>query len=150
MESNTPSIRMVGDIGEWSKSYDGLENNVYDGIQNLESTIFDNVGGSHGPVHQYNRMTLRSSRKSKDNLAEAKSLNSRESRSQNQLAMSTSEILGNNIKGLEKAVSPVCQIKVWATVVASGALNLKNYKKWLKAIEPELKSTRATTSSGAV
>ena len=36
----------------------------------------DNVEGSHGPVHQYNRMTLRSSRKSRDNLAEAKSLNS--------------------------------------------------------------------------
>ena len=44
----------------------------------------------------------------------------------------------------------VCQIKVWATVVASGAMNLKNYKKWLKAIEPELKSTRATTGSVAV
>ena len=41
------------------------------------------------------------------------------------------------------------QIKVWATVVASGAMNLKNYKKWLKAIEPELKSTRATTGSVA-
>ena len=51
---------------------------------------------------------------------------------------------------MEKAVSPVCQIKVWATVVASGAMNLKNYKKWLKAIEPELKSTRATTGSVAV
>ena len=35
-------------------------------------------------------------------------------------------------------------------LVASGAMNLKNYKKWLKAIEPELKSTRATTGSVAV
>ena len=94
--------------------------------------------------------TLRSSRKSKDNLAQAKSLNSREPRSENQLAMSTSEILGNNTKGLEKVVSHVCQIKVWATVVVSGAMNLKNYKKWLKAIEPELKNTRATTGSVAV
>ena len=69
-----------------------------------------------------------------------------------QLGASTSEIpvLGNNTKGSEKAVSPVCQIKVWATVVTSGAMNLKNYKKWLKAIEPELKSTRATTGSVAV
>ena len=32
-------------------------------------------------------------------------------------------------------------------MVASGAINLKNYKKWLKAIEPELKRTRATTGS---
>ena len=98
---------MVDDIGEGSKSCDDLENNVYDGIQDLESTTLDNVEGSHGPVHQYNRMTLRSSRKSKVNLAEAKSLNSRESRSENQLAMPTSEILGNNTKGLEKAISPV-------------------------------------------
>ena len=29
-------------------------------------------------------------------------------------------------------------------------MNLKNYKKWLKAIEPELKSIRATTGSVAV
>ena len=39
------------------------------------------------------------------------------------------------------------KIKVWATMVASGAMDLKNYKKWLKAIESELKSTRDTTSS---
>ena len=39
--------------------------------------------------------------------------------------------------------------QVWATVVASGAINLKNYSKWLKAIESELKSTRATTGSDA-
>ena len=67
---------MVDDIvGEGGKNYD-LEKNVYDGIQNLESTTLDNVEVSHGPVYQYNRMTLRSSRKSRDNLAEAKSLNS--------------------------------------------------------------------------
>ena len=67
---------MVDDAGEESKSSDDLEN-VYDGIQNLESTALDNVEGSHGPVHQYNRMTLRCSKKKrKDNLAEAKSLNS--------------------------------------------------------------------------
>ena len=75
VESNTPS--MVDDIvGEGGKNYDDLEKNVYDGIQNLESTTLDNVEVSHGPVYQYNRMTLRSSRKSRDNLAEAKSLNS--------------------------------------------------------------------------
>ena len=40
------------------------------------TTLDNNVEGSHGLVYQYNRMTLRSSRKSRDNLAEAKSLNS--------------------------------------------------------------------------
>ena len=94
VESNTPS--MFDDIDEGSKRSDDLEN-VYYRIQNLESTTLDNVEGSHGPVHQHNRMSLRSSRKSKDNLAEAKSLNSRESRSENQLAMSTSETVSNYI-----------------------------------------------------
>ena len=65
---------MVDDFDEESKSFDNLEN-VYDGIQNLESTTLDDVKGSHGPVHQYNRMTLRSSGKSRGNLAEAKLLN---------------------------------------------------------------------------
>ena len=53
---------------------------------------------------------------------------------------------------MEKAVSPVYRIKmkVWATMVASGKMNLKNYKKRLKVIEPELKSTKATTASVAV
>ena len=32
-------------------------------------------------------------------------------------------------------------------MVASGEMNLTAYKKWLKAIESELKSTRATTGS---
>ena len=73
LESNT--LSMVDLIDEESKGSDDLEN-VYDEIQNLESTTLDFVEGSHGPVHQYNRMTLRSSRKSRDNLAEAKSLNS--------------------------------------------------------------------------
>ena len=54
----------LASIDEESKSSDDLEN-VYNGIQNLESTTLDNVEGSHGPVHQYNRMTLRSSRKSR-------------------------------------------------------------------------------------
>ena len=39
------------------------------------------------------------------------------------------------------------KIKVWATLVASGEMNLTNYKEWLNAIEPKLKSTRATTGS---
>ena len=42
------------------------------------------------------------------------------------------------------------QIKVWAKVVASGAINLNSYKKWLNAIEPELKRTRASSSDVAV
>ena len=53
---------------------------------------------------------------------------------------------------MEKAVSPVCRIKIkaWATVVANGAMNLTNYEKWLNAIESQLKSTRATGSDVAV
>ena len=73
VESNTPS--MVDDIDEESKSSDDF-GNIYHGVPNLESTTLGNAEGSHGPVHQYNRMTLRSSRKRRDNLAEAKSLNS--------------------------------------------------------------------------
>ena len=68
-ESNTPS--MVDDIDEGSKSSDDLQN-IYDGVQNLESTTLDNIEGNHSPVHEYNRMTLRFSRKSKENLAEAR------------------------------------------------------------------------------
>ena len=39
------------------------------------------------------------------------------------------------------------KIKVWATMVDSVEMNLTNYKKWLKAIESELKSTRAAIGS---
>ena len=50
---------------------------------------------------------------------------------------------------MENAVSPVCRIKikVWATVVASDEMDLKNYKKRLKVIGSEPKNTRATTGS---
>ena len=41
------------------------------------------------------------------------------------------------------------KVKVWATAVASGAMNLKNYKEWSDAIESGLKSTRATGSDVA-
>ena len=52
----------------------------------------------------------------------------------------------DNTKSLEKAVPPVCRIKikVWATLIVSGAINLESYKKWLNVIESELKSTRAS------
>ena len=95
-------------------------------------------------------MTLRFIEKSDRNITGEKIRNCCKQQTEKQQGASTSEILGNNTKGLEKAVSPVCQIKVWTTMVASGAMNLKNYKKWLKAIEPELKNTRATTGSVAV
>ena len=67
------------------------------------------------------------------------------------LGASVSEIVDNTLRGSEKTVSPVCRIKtkVWATD-ASGAMNLKNYKKWLNAIEPEPKRTRASPSNVAV
>ena len=43
-----------------------------------------------------------------------------------------------------KAVSPVCRIKikVWATVVASGAMDLKYSKEWLNAMKLELESIK--------
>ena len=52
---------------------------------------------------------------------------------------------------MEKAVSPECRIKakVWARD-ASGAMNLKNYKKWLNAFESETKNTRAIIDVVAV
>ena len=131
---------MVDDIGEGSKSYDDLENNVYDGIQNLELTTLDNVEGSHGPVDQYNRMTLRSSRKSKENLAEAKSLNSRESRSENPLAMSTLETVSNYIYtvGLEKIVLPVPPTKINVPTTFTEAMNSEYSEEWLNAMKLEL------------
>ena len=66
-----------------------------------------------------------------------------------QLGAPASEVGNYTRSSLEKAVSPVCRvkIKVWATMVASGEMNLTNYKKWLKAIESELKSTIAPTDS---
>ena len=66
------------------------------------------------------------------------------------LETSTSEIVGST-KSLEKPVPLVCRIKskVWATVAASGAMNLENYKNWLNAIESEPKSTRAISSNVA-
>ena len=61
---------------------------------------------------------------------------------------SASEIV-NKTSTSEKAISSVVcciQSKVWVTVVSSGAVNLKNYKKLLNVIESELKSTRASPS----
>ena len=58
----------------------------------------------------------------------------------------------DSTKSVENAVSLVCRIKikVWDTVVASGAMNLENYKEWLNAIESEPKSTRVSSSDLAV
>ena len=55
------------------------------------------------------------------------------------LGASASEIV-DNTKSLGKSVLPVCRIKIkaWATVVASGAMDLENYKEWLNAIELSL------------
>ena len=128
-EKNNPPSSMVVGVDEGSKSSDHLENEYE--LQNVETTRttgLDKVGENNAVKKKDDTLTLRFIEK----------------------RASASKTLGNNKKGLEKAVSPVCQIKVWATAVASGAINLKNYKKWLKAIEPELKSTRATTGSVAV
>ena len=139
-------------IDEESKSSDHLENE--DEIQNVETTRttgLDNVGENNAVGKQDNTLTLRFIEKSNRDIKGEKTMNCCKEPTEKQLGASTSEILGNNTKGLEKAIfSLVCQIKVWATVVASGAMNLKTFKKWLKAIEPEPKSTRATTGSVAV
>ena len=65
-----------------------------------------------------------------------------------QLRASASVIVNNTTSSLEKAVSPTYRIitKVWATD-ASGATNLKNYKKWLNVIESELKARELALSS---
>ena len=67
------------------------------------------------------------------------------------LGASASEIVGNTIGSLEKVISSVCRIKikVWATN-ARGAMNSKNSKKWLNAIDSEPKSTRRASSDVAV
>ena len=86
-------------------------------------------------------LTLRFIEKSNGDLAGEKTMNCKQP-TEKRLAASASEIVDNR-KSLEKGVFPVCRIniKVWATVVASGAMDLKNYKEWLNAIESELKST---------
>ena len=141
---------MVDGIDKGNKSSDDLENE-YQGIQNVKATGSYNARDDESVKKQDNTLTLRFIEKSSINTIE-KTMNCCKEPTEKQLGASTSEILDNNTKGLEKAVSPVCRIKikVWATVFASGVVNLKNYKKWLKAIEPELKRTRATTGSVAV
>ena len=131
---------MVIDIGEGSsKRLDDLENE-YEGIQNIKTTGSYNVGDDEAIKKQDATSTLRFIEKSDRDIAGEKTINCKQP---------TEKQLGASKSSLEKAVPPVCptKIKVWATVVASGAMDLKNYKKWLKAIESELKSTRATTCS---
>ena len=148
-EKNNPPPSMIVDIDEGSESSDHLENEYE--IQNVETTTttgLDNVGENNAVEKQDKTLNLQFIEKSSMDITGEKTMNCCK-QTEKQLGASTSEVLGNT-KGLEKAVSPVCQIKVWATVVPSGAMNLKNYKKWLKVIEPEPKSTRATTGSVAV
>ena len=140
-EKNNPPSSMIVGIDEESKSSDHLENEYE--IQNVETTTttgLDNVGENNAVEKKDKTLNLQFIGKS------SKTMNCCKQTTEKQLGASTSEVLGDT-KGLEKAVSPVCQIKLWATVVSSGAMNLKNYKKWLKVIEPEPKSTRATTGS---
>ena len=147
-EKNNPPSSTVVDIDEGSKSSDDFENE-YDGIQNVKTTSSDIVGGCEAVKKQDDTSTLRFIEKNNKDITGEKTMNC-EQPTEKQLGASTSEILGNNTKCLEKAVPPaVCRlkIKVWATVVASGAMDLKNYKKWLKTIESETKNTRATTGS---
>ena len=69
-----------------------------------------------------------------------------------QLGASASEIVNETISSLEKAVYTVSakKIKVWATVITSGAMNLGNFKEWFNTTESEPRSTRATGSDVAV
>ena len=149
-EKNNPPLSMIVGIDEDSKSSDHLENEYE--IQNVETTTttgLDNVGENNAVEKKDKTLNLQFIEKSSMDITGEKTMNCCKQTTEKQLGASTSEVLGNT-KGLEKAVSPVCQIKVWATVVSSGAMNLKNYRKWLKVIEPEPKSTRATTGSVAV
>ena len=128
-EKNNPPSSIVG-IDEGSKSSDHLGNEYQ--IQNGETTTttgLDNVGENNAVEKQDKTLTLQFIEKSSINInrdiAGEKTMNCCKQPTEKQLGASTSEVLGNNTKGLEKAASPVCQIKVWATVVASGAMNLK-------------------------
>ena len=113
-------------------------------MENTRTTGLDNVGESSAVKKQNDTLTLRFIEKSNTiqynrDITGEKIRDCCKQPTEKQLGASTSETLGNHTKGLEKAAFPVCQIKVWATVIASDAMNLKIYKKWLKAIEPELK-----------
>ena len=65
-----------------------------------------------------------------------------------QLGASSSEI-GDNTSSSEKAVSSVChiKIKIWATVVASDTINLKNYKKMVESNRVWSKKHKSFTGS---
>ena len=116
----------------------------------METTGSDNVGDDAAVKKQDGTLTLRFIEKIYGDLAGEKTMNCKQP-TEKRLGASASKIVDTTI-GLEKAVSPVCRIKikVWATVVTSGAMNLNNYKKWLNAYDSEPKSTRATGSDVAV
>ena len=137
-EKNNPPSSMAIDIDEGSKNSDHLENGD-DGTKRKTASS-GIVGGYEAVKKQDDTLTLRFIEKSDRDIAGEKTMNSKQP---------TEKQLGASKSSLEKAVPPVCRIKikVWATVVASGAMDLKNYRKWLKAIQSELKSTRATTGS---
>ena len=132
---------MVDDFYKGSRSSDDLEN-VYDRIQNLETTGgSDNIGDDNS-VNQDDTLTLRSIEKGNDDLAGGKTLNCKQPRTEKQLGASASEIV-NNTKGLEKAVSPVCpiNIKIYATLFHAMNSQYYQYKELLNVIECELKNT---------
>ena len=147
-KNNLPSSRVVGDTDQGSKSLDYLENES-DGIQNVETTGSDNVGNGDAVRKQDDTLTSRFIEKNNGCVARKKIMDCKQPMKK-RLEASASEII-DNTKGLEKAVSPVCRIKikVWATN-AIGAMNLKNYKEWLDAIESELKNTITINSDVAV
>ena len=66
--------------------------------------------------------------------------------------MSTLETASNYIctVGLEKAVLPVPPTKIKVLITFTEATDSEYSEEWLKAIEPDLKSTRATTCSVVV
>ena len=136
---------MVDDIDEGSKRSDDLENE-YDGIQNVEITGSNNhVGDNDDTANQDDTLTLRFIEKCGWDMAREKTMNCKQPTKKRLLEVSASKIVDNTI-GLEKAVSPAVyriKTKIWATD-ASGAMNLKNYKERLNAIESKLRSTRAS------
>ena len=139
-KSNPPSSMVAGIDEGRSKSSDDLENE-YQGTQNVKTTGSYNVGDDETTVEkQDNTSILRFIEKINRDITEEKALNCCKEPTEKQLGAPASEIRNDTRSSLEKAVSPVgrIKIKVWATMVASGEMNLTNYKKWLKAIESKL------------
>ena len=78
-QNNPPSSMVVDDVDKWSRSSNDLEN-VYDGIQNVETTGSDHVGEDYNAVNQDDTLTLRSIEKSDGDLVGKTTTNCKQSK----------------------------------------------------------------------